>query len=123
MSLRSDIADVLKAELPAGKYRVLPYMRELDNSAARVVMVHRKKIARNRDRHALIDHDVVIHALVPETLGEAAEDAADACVDDVLGVLQQIDNLDWSEAERSTYTNFVGYEITVTATTPYLRPE
>lgn len=124
MSLRSEIADVLKAQLPAAvKYKVLPYMRELDNAASRVVMVHRKKITRNTERHALIDHDVVIHVLVPETLGEAAEDAADAAVDDVLAVVQAINDIDWTTAERSTYSNFVGYEITLTATTPYLRPE
>lgn len=113
MSIRSDIADAMRELLPA-EFVSMPYVRALDNTSVPVVMVHRSKITRNESR-AYFDHSVTVHVLVPETLGEEAEDAADAALDAALGVLDLLPNLDWTEAERASYANFTGYEITLTA--------
>lgn len=114
MSLRSDIADVLKEELPA-TYAVLPYVKALDNTARPVVMVHRSEVTKAELSH--LTHAVTLHVLVPDTLGEAAEDAADKALEDVLRLVEAMNNLDWSKADRAPYENFTGWEITLTATT------
>lgn len=93
----------------------MAYVKTLDNTDRPVVMVHRSKLTRN-PASAYLDHSVTVHVLVAETLGEAAEDAADAALWDVLAALQGIPDLDWEEATRAPYTNFTGYEITLTTT-------
>lgn len=121
MSLRSDIAEVLAEANP--DYKVLPYMRELDGATMPVVMVHRSGISRT-PAHAVLDHKVVVHVLIPETWGERVEDAADEALENVLRIIEQIEDLDWTAAERSTYNNFAGWEVTLTASTAnYLLPE
>jgi hypothetical protein len=114
VSLRSDIADVLTAELPAD-YAVMAYVKSLDNTSRPVVMVHRSKITKAPLGH--LDHAVTLHVLVPETLGEAAEDAADKALETVLALVERMDRLDWTGADRAPYENFTGWEITLTATT------
>jgi hypothetical protein len=121
VSLRKEIADVIAEACP--KYKVLPYMRELDGTTMPVVMVHRTEVAKTQ-RHAELGHKVAVHVLIPETWGERVEDAADAALEAVLTVIEDIESLDWTTAERSTYNNFAGWEITLTATTGnYLLPE
>jgi len=114
VSLRSDIADVLKENLPAD-YAVLAYVKALDNIAKPVVMVHRSKLSKAPLGH--LDHTATLHVLVPETLGQEAEDAADTALENVLGLVEQMNNLEWTTADRATYTNFTGWEITLTAST------
>ena len=114
MSIRSDIADAMRDLLPP-EFKALPYVKALDNISTPVVMVHRSKITRH-ETSSYFDHAVTVHVLVPETLGEAAEDKADAAVEAALGVLDLLPNLDWAEATRAPYANFTGYEITLTAT-------
>lgn len=121
MSLRSDIAHVIREQLP--NYKVMPYMRELDGATMPVVMVHRAVVDKTPRHNALV-HKVSIHVLIPETWGEKVEDAADEALENVLKVIEQVDDLDWSTAERSTYNNFAGWEVTLSATTDnYLLPE
>ena len=121
MSLRSDISAVLSDRLP--DYLVMPYLRELDNSTKPVVMTHRKQLTQT-ERHAQLDHELPVHVLVPESFGEEAEDAADEALEAVLRVLQLIEDMDWTQAERANYSNFIGWEITLTASTKnYLLPE
>lgn len=114
MSIRSDIADAMRELLPE-TFVAMPYAKALDNTSVPVIMVHRSKVTRN-EAHSYWDHAVTVHVLVPETIGEAAEDAADAALDAALGVLDLLPNLDWTEAERASYANFTGYEITLSAT-------
>jgi hypothetical protein len=114
VSLRSDIADVLQEHLPAG-YVVLPYVKELDNTSKPVVMVHRSKLS--KAALSRLESTVTLHVLVPETLGKEAEDAADTALDAVLTLVELMDQLDWTGADRAAYTNFTGWEITLTATT------
>lgn len=121
MSLRSDIADALTAALP--DYKVMPYKRELDGATMPVVMVHRSAVNKTL-RHAALEHKVDVHVLIPETWGERVEDAADEALEAVLAVIEDISDLEWTTAERSTYNNFAGWEVTLTATTAnYLLPE
>jgi hypothetical protein len=114
VSLRSDIADVLRDNLPAD-YHVQAYVKALDNTARPVVMVHRSKITKAALGH--LSHEVTLHVLVPETLGEAAEDAADTALETVLGLVEAMNDLDWTGADRAPYENFTGWEITLTAST------
>jgi len=114
VSLRSDIADVLRENLP-GTYHVQAYVKALDNTDRPVVMVHRSKITKAALSH--LAHEVTLHVLVPETLGEAAEDAADTALETVLGLVEAMNDLDWSTADRAPYANFTGWEITLTAST------
>lgn len=119
MSLRSDLADALAAELPAGYYTVMPYTRALDGASGPVVMVNRRRIAVVPDRHGAIEHDVELTVLVPETYGAGAEDAADEAIEDVIRVVERIsDPVVWTEATRSLYEgNFVGWSLVLTFTT------
>jgi hypothetical protein len=117
VSLRSDIADFIRARVGID-YQVLPYQRELDNAAKPVVLVHRREINRIPGRHAWIEHAVAVHVLVPEAYGKEAEDAADTALSAVLTALQDLADVEWSKAERANYSNFVGYEVTLTAETP-----
>lgn len=120
MSLRSDIADAIAKACP--DYKVLPYMRELDGADKTVVMVHRSELSKT-PQHAALGHKVAVHVLIPETWGERVEAAADEALENVLTVIEDIDSLDWTTAERSTYNNFAGWEIALTATTRnYLLP-
>jgi hypothetical protein len=114
VSVRSEIAEALTLALPE-TYKVMAYVKTLDNTARPVVMVHRSKVARN-SAHAYLDHSMTVHVLVAETLGEAAEDAADAALEAVLSALEAVPDLDWTEAERAAYENFTGYTITLTTT-------
>jgi alcohol dehydrogenase YqhD (iron-dependent ADH family) len=114
VSLRSDIAEVLKAELPA-EYHVMAYLKTLDNTSRPVVMIHRSEVTKAPMHH--LDHAVTLHVLVPETLGEEAEDAADKALESVLRLVEQMNNLDWTKAERASYENFTGFIVTLTAST------
>lgn len=114
MSLRSDIADVFRDELPAD-YHVMAYVKTLDNTARPVVMVHRSEVSKESLGH--LGHAITLHVLVPESLGEEAEDAADKALEDVLRLVEAMNNLDWSKATRAPYENFTGWEITLTANT------
>jgi hypothetical protein len=114
VSLRSDIADVLRDNLP-DTFAVMAYVKTLDNTSRPVVMVHRSKITKAPLGH--LDHAVTLHVLVPETLGEAAEDAADTALETVLGLVEAMNDLDWTGADRAAYENFTGWEITLTAST------
>lgn len=114
MTLRSDIADVLREHLPE-TYTVMAYVKKLDNTARRVVMVHRSKVT--KADLGYLTHAVTVHVLVPETLGEGAEDAADKAFEEVAALLEAMNDLDWTEAERTAYENFTGWEITLTAST------
>lgn len=114
MSLRSDIADVLRDNLPV-KFHVMAYVKTLDNTDRPVVMVHRSEVTKEALGH--LGHGVTVHVLVAETLGEAAEDAADAALESVLRLLEAMNDLDWSKATRAAYENFTGWEITLTAST------
>jgi hypothetical protein len=114
VSLRSDIGDVLRENLPA-TYRVQDYVKALDNIAVPVVMVHRSKITKAALAH--LSHEVTLHVLVPETLGVEAEDAADKALEEVLALVEQMNALDWTAADRAPYANFTGWEVTLTAST------
>jgi hypothetical protein len=118
VSVRSEIAEALTEALPA-TFRVMDYVKQLDNTDRPVVMLHRSKVRRNDSSRAYLDHSMTAHVLVPETLGAAAEDAADDALDAVLGALEGIGYLDWEEAERTPYANFTGYQITLTVSKPH----
>jgi len=118
VSIRSEIAEELTGALPA-TFKVMPYVKQLDNTDRPVVMLHRSKVARNPESSRYLDHSVTAHVLVAETLGEAAEDAADAALEAVLDALEGMGWLDWTEAERTPYANFTGYQITLTASKPH----
>jgi len=114
VSLRSDVADHLRARLPG--FKVLAYQYEMDNSTMPVVMVHRSRINPHPDRHVLWENTLTVKVLSPQMVGEAAEDAADDALRAVLGALQDLPEVQWTEAERATFANFIGYDVTVTFT-------
>jgi hypothetical protein len=117
VSLRSELADFLRARLPG--YKVLAYQYEMDNSSMPVVMVHRSKVERHPMHRALWESSLTVSVLVPPMIaGEALEDAADAALLEVLTALQDADNVEWTEAERVSYANFAGWQVPLTTTTP-----
>ena len=123
MSLRKDLAAILKSELGTG-FAVLSSKRSIDGTTLPVVMVHRKSITAGASRSRLTT-DVEVVVLVPEAEGDGAEDAVDAALDEVLKVLERIeDPIVWTKADRDNFEgNFVGFTITLEATTDnYLLP-
>lgn len=117
MSLRADLAAVLKAEL-GDDFAVLASKRAIDNTSKPVVMVHRKTVLALSERKRLAT-DLEVLVLVAESYGDGAEDKADEALDTVLRVLERIeDPVVWTKAERDNFEgNFVGYAVTVEATT------
>lgn len=126
MSLRSDIADALRDNMPTGKYVVQATVRKPDNISKPLVMVNRKELTPDREKHARLGHELEVHVLVPETFGLEAEDAADAALDAVLRVVERIEqDVLWTRAERANFEgDFIGWTVTLTTETAnYLAPK
>lgn len=126
MSLRSDIADALRENLPKGRYHVQATVRKPDNISKPLVMVNRKELTPDPAQHARLTHELEVHVLVPETFGIEAEDAADAALDAVLQVIERIEqDVLWTRAERANFEgDFIGWTVTLrTETVNYLAPK
>lgn len=125
MSLRSDIADALRDNLPK-PIHVQATVRKPDNISKPLVMVNRSALTPDKEKHARLGHELEVHVLVPETYGVDAEDAADAALDAVLRVIERIEqDVLWTRAERANFEgDFIGWTVTLaTETANYLAPE
>lgn len=116
MSFRTDLAAAFRDELP-DSWSVIDDPTPPENSNKPVLMLHREKVTKTPEQHNVLEHVVKLKVLSPLTLGTAAVDDADTCLDTVLRILERMERLDWSEAEFAIYENFIGYEVSLSALT------
>lgn len=115
MNARTALSEALTDALPG--FRVLGYSQDLDAVTRPTVMVWTSLIERAEqfglDR---IKVTVELWVLVGNDNPEAANDALDDALEDVLGALQDVDWIDWTTAERGVlFDRFHGYRITALA--------
>lgn len=113
---RDYLVAVLKPLEP--DFRVLPYARKIDPPKKPTVLVRVDKIDPNPGAGArrVRTYSYAVLVIPVKSTGDPAEDELDACVEDVLDVLDRAADVQWSTAARGTWdeTDFPAYEITVT---------
>lgn len=124
MSARTDLIAELVEHLPHARGpRVLGY--EPDGITAPTLLVWVETITRPEQfglHYVRVDFSLWL--LVGTEDPEKAADQLDDALMDVLGALQQIDSLTWSNAEHGTYKQqWNGYKLTVTKVAQILDEE
>ena len=114
MNTRIDLADKIRAEVPA-TWTVIPYGVELENPLMPHVVVRQVSVARNAGAPRLYrDTGFTVALVEPGLAPDKVETALDDDVEILLDVLERIDipGLIWTGADRVTFEGrFHGYEI------------
>jgi hypothetical protein len=124
MSVRTDLIADIEAHLPHARGpRVIGY--EPDGVTAPTLLVWVESITRPEQFGLhLLQFDFSLWLLVGTEDPEKAMDQLDDALMDVIGALQQIGSLTWSNAEHGTYKNvWTGYKLTVTKVAQILDEE
>ena len=114
MSARSDLASALKPHLPK-RWMVVRADRPIDEIVVPTLMISQRTIepAPNAAGNHLVTFRLTI--MDPHDDENAAEDALDDEVDDLLFALDQVDGLWWTEAQKLTAQGKRAYQITLKA--------
>lgn len=115
MSASAKLAVDLRPRLTG--FRVIGYNPDLDAVTGRVVMVYTESI-RRPERFGLnhLEVNLTLWVLVGYEDPKAADDALDKALEDVLGALQHVAWVNWTDAERGVFANrFHGYKVNLTA--------
>lgn len=116
-TLRSQLADALKAVLPSN-VKIVDVPRGLDGIEARrpVVMLYRSNVTKAPNAQGTFFNAFSLWIVSPNVDSRRSEDQLDEMLDEVLTALVGIPWLNWSQAVRSTFGDqqAPAYEITVT---------
>lgn len=120
MSVRSEVADLLRPQLPAD-WLILPY-RPTETNLGRVsVWMSQRSVERRGDLARGIDQTSLVATLVEPTRDpETADDRLEANLDLLLDALDNLTGITRGTAERGVTSDdggYPGYDITLTLTT------
>lgn len=120
MSVRSDLMAAIKPLLPAN-IRTVDVPRNLDGLETNkpVLMAYRDSVTKAANKQGAWLHSFSAWIITPNIDSAKAEDNLDTALENVIHALDQIDWLDWSNAERSTFGDqqAPAYRISLTLTT------
>lgn len=115
-SARRELVQALKAGLP-GRWRITGYPTIPDNVTVPTVVLWQQSVTRFEQID--LEHlraTLTLWVLVPSDRPETLDDRLDGLLVTLLGVLQPLAWLDWTEAERGVLADsYPGYQITATA--------
>lgn len=116
MSIRHELADVLRPLLPAG-WRIVPYERDIDPPSATVVMIRQKRL-RFDERAGRLVAVLILSIISPHTDDTAAaEDALDDGVNDLLDALLRVAEVRIPSATKTRFgkVKYAAWDIDVEA--------
>lgn len=104
MSVRSDLIAAIKPLIPAN-IKTIDVPRSLDGLETNkpVLMVYRESVTKAPNKQGAWEHTFSAWVISPNIDTARAEDNLDGTLEDILNGLDQIDWLDWKQAERSTF--------------------
>lgn len=113
MSLRTEVVAALRTALPA--YRITG-LTTLDGVAKPTLLVWQESLTPTETFSPRVLARLAVWILVPQSDPGKADDALDAALEDVLGVVQPMDQIGWESAERGVLDEtWHGYKLTVVA--------
>jgi hypothetical protein len=114
---RDVLGDVLTAHMPR-KWRIIRSQTSLDTIGETVVMLKLSRITKN-PAAPLSDHiaEFVVTIVTAIEDPAAAEDDLDDSLITLLHALDGYDNLDWTGADKVSFSGHFAYDVTVQLTT------
>lgn len=117
MSIRSDFATALKGILPSS-IRIIDIPKSLDGLEANrpVVMLYREQMTKAVNAQGTYLNQFAVWIVTQYVDPARSEDSLDSVLDQVIDAIDDLDWMNWSVAERSTFGDqqAPAYKITVT---------